>query len=40
MLIKGIKIFELETAHLDRDDLKAKCRPKEETWLQYRKVVQ
>jgi hypothetical protein len=40
MLLKAIKVYEEDTAHLDRDDLRAKFKPKEEQWLQYRRVVQ
>ena len=40
MLKKAIKAHEEDTSLLDRDDLRAKCKPKEEHWLQYRKVVQ
>jgi hypothetical protein len=40
MLSKAICTFEHDTAHLDRDELKAKSRPKEEHWLQFRQIVQ
>ena len=40
MLRKAIKIFEGDTNHLERPDLKAKCKPKEDTWMQYRDIVQ
>jgi hypothetical protein len=40
MLQKAIKVFEYDTSDLERPDLKAKCKPKEEAWMQYRDVVQ
>lgn len=40
MLEKAVKIFEAETNHLERDDLKVKCKPKGETWMQYRDIIQ
>ena len=40
MLSKAIAIFESDTAHLDRDERKAKFKPTEEQWLTYRRVIQ
>jgi hypothetical protein len=40
MLSKAIAIFESDTAHLDRDERKAKFKPTEGQWLTYRRVIQ
>ena len=40
MINKAIKVFEADTAHMERVEDKARNRPKDEQWLGYRKIIQ
>jgi hypothetical protein len=39
MMLKKATVFESDTAHLERDELKAKLRPTEDTWANYCRII-